>query len=421
MKSLAIKWLKKSEQYTKTDMVYLVGQSGWLFVGQGAIFLSALLLAWVFANYVEPSDYGLYKFVLSVATIATLTSLAGFGIAISRGTTQGFEVNLNKLVKIQIRYGVLGAVLLFVFALYYLHKDNTLLATLFAVTAVWVPFFESFGNYQFLLQGKKDFKTQTYLRISQRLLLSLTVVSVILLTNNIVLITLSYFTILTLTQLLVYLYTVKKYPGTKDENTPYDSIISYGKKVSFQNIFYVGANQLDKILLFKFLGPTQLAIYFFATALPNEIQGVVGNINAVAFPKLVDKSSPEFKWALVKKMALSTLVLAVPAGAYIVAAPYIFTFLFPVYMDSILISQLYIGTILFIPANLFWLYFYATEHQKALWYGTFIVPTSLIVGIVLFVPTMGLLGAVLATYLRGVIEFSLGLFFFLHAPKKELS
>lgn len=421
MKKLAIKWLRHSEKYTKTDMVYLVGQSGWLFIGQGAIFLSALVLAWVFANYVEPSDYGLYKFVLSVATIAALTSLAGFGIAISRSTTQGFDVSLNKLLKIQIRYGVLGAILLFILALYYLHKDNALLATLFAVTAVWVPFFESLGNYQFLLQGKKDFKTQTYLRILQRLLLSITVVAVILLTHNIIFITLAYFAILTITQAIVYFYTIKKYPGTNDDNTPYDNIISYGKKVSFQNIFYVGASQLDKILLFKFLGPTQLAIYFFATALPNEIQGVVGNINAVAFPKLVDKTSPEFKWALVKKMALSTLVLALPAGAYIIAAPYIFTFLFPVYMDSILISQLYIGTILFIPANLFWLYFYATEHQKALWYGTFIVPTSLIVGIILFVPTMGLLGAVLATYLRGVVEFGLGLYFFLHAPKKTIS
>lgn len=412
MKKLAIHWLRKSERYTKTDMVYLVGQSGWLLFGQGAIFVSSLLLAWVFANYISPSDYGLYKYVLSIATLATITSLTGFGVAIARTAAQGHDISLNKLLKIQIRFGSLGMMALFTMAGYYFYRDNTLLASLFAVTAIWVPFYESLADYQFLLQGKKDFKTQTFLRIIQRLLLSVALVTVIFSTKNIILITFAYFAILTITQYFVYLYTVNKHQIIDDSQTPYEKIITYGKRLSLQNIFYIGAGQLDKILMFKFLGPTQLAIYFFAIAIPNEIQGILGNINAVAFPKLVDKISPEFKWALLKKISVFTALLAIPALAYIVMAPYLFEWLFPVYLNSVFISQLYIGTILFIPASLFWHYFYAVENQKALWYGTFIGPTTLIIGIIIFVPIYGLLGAILATYLRAIIDFLIGLYFF---------
>lgn len=412
MKKLAIHWLRKSERYTKTDMVYLVGQSGWLLFGQGAIFVSSLLLAWVFANYISPSDYGLYKYVLSIATLATITSLTGFGVAIARTAAQGHDISLNKLLKIQIRFGSLGMMALFIMAGYYFYRDNTLLASLFAVTAIWVPFYESLADYQFLLQGKKDFKTQTFLRIIQRLLLSVALVTVIFSTKNIILITFAYFAILTITQYFVYLYTVNKHQIIDDSQTPYEKIITYGKRLSLQNIFYIGAGQLDKILMFKFLGPTQLAIYFFAIAIPNEIQGILGNINAVAFPKLVDKISPEFKWALLKKISVFTALLAIPALAYIVMAPYLFEWLFPVYLNSVFISQLYIGTILFIPASLFWHYFYAVENQKALWYGTFIGPTTLIIGIIIFVPIYGLLGAILATYLRAIIDFLIGLYFF---------
>lgn len=421
MRELIIHWLRKSERYTKTDMTYLVGQGGWLLIGQGAIFVSSLLLAWVFANFVSPSDYGLYKFVVAIATIATITSLTGLGTAIARTAAQGHEINLSKLLKIQVRFGLIGSLGLFALATYYIFKENTLLASLFAVAAIWVPFYESLGGYQYLLQGKKAFKLQTYLRLIQRLILSISLVLVIFYTKNIVLITLAYFALLTLSQYMVYKYATKKYPAHDDSNTPYSNIVAYGKHLSFQNVFFIGAAQLDKILMFKFLGPTQLAIYFFAIALPNEIQGVLGNINSVAFPKLVDQTSRAFKFALLKKIGLFTALLTIPALGYIFMAPYLFNWLFPVYTDAIYLSQLYIGTILFIPASLLWHYFYATEDKAALWFGTFMGPGILILGIIVFVPLYGLLGAIIATYVRSIIDLVSGLYFFLRKPEKSLT
>ncbi len=418
MKHRIIGWLRHSERYTKTDMVYLVGQSGWLLLGQGAVFASSFLLAWVFANFIEPSDYGLYKYVLSIATIATITTVTGLGVALARAVSQGHQVSLPKLLKIRILFGLLGTAGVLGLSLYYLSVDNTLLASLFAVTAIWIPLYETLSDYQFVLQGKKDFRTQTFLRILQRLLLTSLVIGTLLMTKNIIAITAIFFAASTLSQYLALRYTLRKYNVIDDTHTPYTEIISYGKRLSVQNIFLTGVIQLDKILLFKFLGPAQLATYFFAIAIPQELSGLLGNINSVAFPKLVDKHSPEFKRALLRKIAVFTSLLAIPIGLYIVSAPYLFAWFFPVYTDAILISQLFVGTILFIPTTLIWNYFYAVDNKHALWCATFVGPSVLIIGILALVPHFGLIGAVIANYLRGFVDLGTGLYFFLR--KKHL-
>ncbi len=413
MKNRFIKLLRKTERITKTDMVYLVGQSGWLIIGQGLLMISTLGLTWVFANYVEPSDYGIYRYVLVIATIASITTLTGFGIAISRAVTQGHSIDLKRILKIKIKFGLIGSVSLLIIALYYLWKDNTLLATLLAITSIWIPFFDSLSDYQYVLQGKKHFKLQTIIRVLQRLTLTIAVITTIFLTKDIVVITFVYFAATTFSQYIAYRYTQAKYFNEDDTETPYQTITKYAKQVSVQNIFFIGAGQLDKVLLFKLLGPAQLAVYFFAIAIPNEIQGVLGNINSVAFPKLVDKDSRNFKIALLKKISISTLILFIPVFLYWLAAPYIFTLLFPVYLESIFISQLFVGTILFIPASLIWHYFYAVENKRALWYGTILGPSTLIIEILAFVPFFGLVGAVLAVYARSLIDLFVGLYFFL--------
>jgi O-antigen/teichoic acid export membrane protein len=83
-------------------------------------------------------------------------------------------------------------------------------------------------------------------------------------------------------------------------------------------------------------------------------------------------------------------------------------------MSAVFISQIFVGTILFIPMSLIWHHFYATDHKRALWFGTFFGPASLILSILLLAPQYGLVGAVLATYVRGFVDLFSGLYFFLY-------
>ncbi len=45
------------------------------------------------------------------------------------------------------------------------------------------------------------------------------------------------------------------------------------------------AGQLDKIITYHYLGASELAIYSFAVAMPEQIKGIFKNLNTLAFPK----------------------------------------------------------------------------------------------------------------------------------------
>lgn len=419
MKNKLFILLRKTEPYIKTDMVYLFSQSGWLIFGQVATFATSLLVAWLFANKISPSDYGLYRFVIATVTIASIFSISGISISLARAAAKNYNIDFIKLIRTQVSYGTIGATGVLLVSLYYFYVGNVLLGMMFLVSSIWIPLYESSTHYQYFLQGQKNFRLQTTYRISQRVLFTTIIVSTILFTKNIVLITFFYFAGYVLTHLFYYRLTAKKYPATHDEETPYNKILSEGKAISLQNIFFVGGSQLDKLLLFKFLGPAQLAIYLFATAIPNELQTVFGNINSIAFPKLVEKHSKEFKYALLRKIFLLVAAVSVPVFLYIFLAPVIFDFFFPAYTESVPFSQLYVLSVLFIPFNIIWSYFYAIHHEKALWVNALIVPSAFIIGIIIFVPFFGLIGALLAVYTRYLAETSLGLYYFLISKSNE--
>lgn len=405
--------LRWSEKYIKTDMVYLVGQSGWLLLGQISIFLLTFLTTWVFANFLEKTSYGEYKFVLSIVTLASLTTLTGMSTAIARSVAKGEHVSLKKVFLCKLPYSSLGLLLLLAAALYYWLNDNLLLSTMFLVASIWIPFMEPLGDYQYILQGKKDFRRQTVYRILQRTALTFGMVSAILLTKNVVIIVGVYLLIMTLTNYSAFRRIENVYPALQNKVNEFNLMFSYGKKLSVMNIFLVAANQLDKILLFHFVGAAQLAIYFFAISLPQEIQGVLGNVHSVAFPKLVQTSTKLFRLALLKKIGIYILLLTIPVTLYVLTAPYIFLFLFPAYVEAVFFSQLFAGTILFTPLSLFSHYFLAQEQKKPLYISSFILPVVFILALLILLPTYGIIGVIISVYIRLILDAITALYFFL--------
>ncbi len=57
-------FLRWSEKYIKTDMIYLVKGGFWLTLGQIISSVSSLLLVIAFANLLPKETYGIYKYFL---------------------------------------------------------------------------------------------------------------------------------------------------------------------------------------------------------------------------------------------------------------------------------------------------------------------------------------------------------------------
>ena len=407
--------LRWSERYAKTDMVYLVGQSSWLLLGQIFIFIFSFILAWVFANYLEPAVYGTYKFALTVATLASITSLTGMGTAVARAIASGDNVDLSKIMRLKITAGTVGATAIFGLSIYYLYQGNTELSLLYAILAIWIPFFDSFGDFQYILQGRQKFDKHTLYRIIQRSVVTFCTAISVLLSGDLVVVTFSYFASLTMVSFILWKSTIRQ----NTLHTPSDltDIKNFGLKLSAMNVFYIGANHIDKLLIYHFVGPAQLAAYFFAVALPGEVNGMLSNLSTVAFPRLVGKDSHHFKLALLKKISLYVLLLSVPIGIYISMAPWLFNFFFPSYTDAVYITQFFAGTLLFTPFSLLTHYFIASKNERALAVLTIATPATQFITMVILIPVLGVLGAVLAIYTKLIVDTILNLWFFLRPSK----
>jgi O-antigen/teichoic acid export membrane protein len=101
------------------------------------------------------------------------------------------------------------------------------------------------------------------------------------------------------------------------------------------------ATQIDALLIFQFIGPAPLAVYSFATIIPEKIAGMLKFIPSIALPKLSEKSSAEVRTILFKRIWIILFALAIIAAGYAVLAPYFFTFFFPQYLASIPYTQIY--------------------------------------------------------------------------------
>lgn len=329
--------LKALEPYTKTDMVYLARGGFWLGIGQFFSSLSALLTSIAFANLLSPDAYGIYRYIISINALLLITTLSGMDSAVTQSVSRGYEGTLDIGVKTKIKWGVIGAIASFFIALYYFFQGNMMLAMGFSITAVFVPFVESFDMYNSMLWGKKLFDVQTKYNIIKKIIGLVSIVVAIILTKNIYIILGTYFISLTLPNIFFFFRTEKKHKKNNDIDS---EAIKYGKNLSLINLLGLIVAEIDKVLVFQYVGASDLAKYTLAVAPTDQIKGLMKNINALAMPKFSQKSFSEIKSNIWKKILILGITTTSIVLIYIIVAPLFFNLFFPKYLTSVPYSQI---------------------------------------------------------------------------------
>ena len=390
--------LRLSERYIKTDMVYLFHGGFWLTLGQAVSSLSALALAVAFANLVPPETYGTYKYVLSIAGMFAIFTLPGINIAIARSSAQGNEAIIHSATRERVLYALIGSVLALLGSGYYFLNNNLELATALLIIAATLPVFDTFTTYLSHFSGKRRFDLQTkYHLIAQVITIPLLIVAIYF-TNNILIILLAYFLPLIIVRGALYWFTVKNIPKETDTAQEKESI-TYGKHLTAMQILGVVSGQIDKILIWKFLGPAQLAVYTFALAIPEQIKGTLKGVGELAFPKFAAQTPEQIRAnipALWRKLALYALGLFGISFLYILTAPYIFALLFPQYIESVIYSQIFA---LSIPTNVssIALAILTAQRKTQVQYVVTTIHPLMTIGLLLtLVPLYGVAGAIAA-------------------------
>ncbi len=330
--------LRKSERFFKTDMVYIARGGFWLYTAQICTGFISFFIAIAFANIVSQSDFGTYKYILSLSGLVGAISLSGMSTSISRAIASGYEGEFLKGFKFNLKWEVLISITSFLGAIYYFINDNYSLTTGLIIIGIFIPFKDSFGLYTSILIGKKDFKKISIYSITKQGLAAVWMLATIIITKNPMLWVASFFFIHTLLNLIIFLRVfITTKPNDKTDNETH----KLTKHISLINSISSFADQMDNVLIFHFLGPISLAIYNFSQAIPDFLGGFIKNIGALAFPKFVQGDKNTIKKTLFRKSAQIFLFGAFISFIYILMAPVFFRLFFPKYLDSIFYSQIY--------------------------------------------------------------------------------
>src|SRR3989338_7572025 len=394
VRGLMYRFLRWSERYTKTDMVYLSRGSFFSAVAQGTGLVTTLALSVVVSHYIPKEIYGTYKYILSVVAILSLFSLNSIGTAVFQSTAQGFDGALVRAFWVNIRWSVgvfLGALGT---SLFYFIMDNSTLAISILIGGAFSPFLASANLFSQFLNGKKDFYRGMLYTIVDNGIPTLIFIGVILLTTNPIILIATYFTTNTAAALYFYRRTIHVYHSRLHVQD--NSLVGYSTRLSLVGVLTGLAQYLDQIVIFHFLGGTQLATYGFATAIPDMVKTPVKNVGVMLQPQFVKRTGEEIQHGMNRKLLLMSIGSIGVTITYIAVAPLIFHTFFPAYADAIWYSQLYALWILTSALDPVATYLVARKLTVELYVnsGVFVVVgiTSVLVGVLYW----GLVGVIFA-------------------------
>lgn len=401
LKEKTLRLLRWSELYTKTDMVHLVSSGGWLSGGYLVSSIVAFLMAIAFANFVEKETYGTYRFILSLGIIFGAFSLTGLKTSVTRSVASGFEGTLQSAFKERMIWSIPMFLIAGGASIYYLILGNMVIAASLVIVALCNPILYSSTLYAAYLNGKEAYRTNALYAAIRAVVPAIIMLIVIRVVPSVPAMVIAYFAAHTILAFLFYTITARTVPSGAPQDTASNA---FGKHLSITNLIDIAANQLDKVLVFHFVGASDLAVYYFALNIPEQINGLFSNIYSIALPKFSRRPINELRKTLFSKVAQFGLIMLIIVTTYIISAPLIYKVIFPNYIEAIRLSQIaalgMIGVIGTLPTALL-----HAKQATRLIYTSRTISSLIRIGLLIaLVIPYGVLGVVLASVLNKIID-----------------
>lgn len=337
IKQIVYKTLKNSEKITGTDNIYIAKGGFWLGMNNFFQIIAGFLISVIFANLLDPSTYGQYKYIISILNILSIFSLPAINTTLVQAVARGNEGNLEKSFQVKLKWSCLGSLFAIILGIYYHWQGNNFLSLPLFLSAIFLPLLQSSNIYITFLNSRKLFSQQAKYTLINRLFFIVGILLTLFLTQKIIWIVFAYLFFNTLINFCLYLWTKNKIPHNQKTDP---QSISYGQHLSFISLIGNFASYLDKILIFHYLGSVPLAIFSFALSPIIQINGILNNLPILTVPKLAQRSIKDIKQTLFKRIAQTFLLGIVIAFFYFLLIPYFFYFFYPQYTSSIYYSKI---------------------------------------------------------------------------------
>lgn len=297
--------------------------------------LSGVAALYFVVRALDTSDFGEYQFILSWVSMSAVFALPGLSSSIMQSAARGFDGVYRRAVPRSFLFSLVGSALLAGFGFFYRSRGVVDMATGFAIAALLFPFVHGLEGWKALRSGKEDFFGVLKLDgLGAVASAGLMIAAVTLKPETLIVPICVLYGSITVLNVVVTSTTLKAIPL----DAPAESgSLAYGTRITIYSAFNVAAKQADKLLIFFFLSPTALAIYYAAERIPELVKGLVQDVASVLAPRFAKRAEYTArmdKWLNIAGVVASVLmvgfaftllpwlIVLVLGEAYRDAAPY---------------------------------------------------------------------------------------------------
>ncbi len=409
IKKRIVKLLRWSQRYTKTDMVYIAKGGSWLISGKFIISAISFATLVAFANLLPAETYGTYQFVIATVGILGVLALPGIGTALVKSIAQKKEGSLDLAFQTKLKWSLLASLALLLISGWYYLNDNVLLATAFLIATPILPLKLASGVFGSFWNGRKRFDKHIILKVLADIGIATSVITTLFLTDSLLIILFAFFFSTAFFHYLAYIYSSRQ-----TENREVDEeMIPYGKNLTVMGFIGTVASHLDKIVLWKFLGPVQVAIYTFSYTPIKKVKGFIP-INTLLLPKLSENGvkGEKRKKKIFKKFLLMFAVTIPFSVLLALAAPFVYDLIFPQYAESVRYFQALTLLVAMLPFTVMATSLLAEMKIRYMYITKTAVPILKIILFLVLTPIYGIWGVVVALIISQLATHTMNLYFF---------
>lgn len=408
--------LKDFSSLIGLDLSYFIGGGSWLLGSMILTTIGGIFLSVLFARLLSKEVFGEYSFLMSILGFAALTGLPGMTQAVIQASAENKDGLFKKAIYATLKWSSLGALVLLFLSVYFYFSNKQSLSLAIILSALAFPIGAACSLFNAFLTGKKQFRlVAIYGTLAQFASISATSIA-LLLFPTLILVSLFSAWSTTIANMMLTIFVFKKVKNDKSDK----ELIDLGYHLSISQVFTIGADYLDRLLIPLFLGFTNNATYAFAILIPMQIHGFLKVFMTLGQPKVAELSSKDLKLGFIKKsLQFEILVCAIVLG-YILTAPTIFRILYPAYKgDAVIFSQIFSLSLLYFPGNILSLLFIRKRNSAAIHKINVVYALTTTVSLIILVPIFGLAGAVFAKVTARMFQMLVQIVLFLEVKTGE--
>ncbi len=376
-----LRWLKnKIIAPTGVDYGYFLRHGSATLLQNAGALAFAIAASILLIAKLPVAVYGNYAYIMALIGICGACTLSGMNTAVAQAAACGREKALDIAVRIQTRWCAALSLPFGAYALYLYDTgvDGSFIGALviaggaFLITTTLSP-------ASAFLFGKKEFKRLAFYGIAFNGMTLILLAIVTSRTDSLIAVMCAYGFSSVSSALYLYIRARALY-ARKIINTPEKddgSLFRFSGHLSIINAFSILAEHADKIILFHFLGPVQLAIYSIASHIMDAGKAAIRSVISVSLPKLSMTAMTDIRRGMMGRVIWGMGAGIIVCVAYWIIIPPMIKGIFPEYRPAIAYAQLLGISFIFIIPITHIAYVFHSQKMMVMLYVNGILPNMM--------------------------------------------